>query len=417
MNSRITNRTADTAIARHAPYEIRDADIKGFLLRVQPSGVKTYYYSFRASDGKKQRIWIGKHGSITATQARDAAAIHAGKVTLGKNVQEEKKQTRIKTEQTKFRTLEGFIEYKYKPWVEAERKSGETSIKRLKKNFVHLLNRPLDEINTWAVEKWRGERLKDGIKPATVNRDITTLKAALSKAVDWDVIDKNPLAKLRRVKTDNQGKVRYLNPEEEKRLRAALDTREERIRNERASANEWRAARGYELYRDLIGQALVDHLKPLVLLALNTGMRRGELFQLCWENVSFSKGTLTIEGADAKSGRTRHIPLNKDALQVLKDWRGDNKKPTGLVFPSHTGKPLDNVKKAWENLLFDAKIKNFRWHDMRHHFASKLVMAGVDLNTVRELLGHSDYTMTLRYAHLAPEHKKEAVERIVETND
>ncbi|MDX1975004.1 MAG: tyrosine-type recombinase/integrase [Rickettsiales bacterium] len=413
MKSRITNSTAEKAPQQATPYEIRDADIKGFLLRVQPSGVKTYYYSFRAPDGKKQRIWIGKHGSITATQARDAAAIHAGKVTLGENVQEEKKQTRIKTEQTKFRTLEGFIEHKYKPWVEAERKTGETSIKRLKKNFAHLLSRPLDDINTWAVEKWRGERLKEGIKPATVNRDITTLKAALSKAVDWDVIDKNPLAKLKRVKTDNQGKVRYLKPEEEKRLRAALDAREERIRQERASANEWRAVRGYELYRDLIGQALVDHLKPLVLLALNTGMRRGELFQLCWENVSFAKGTLTIEGADAKSGKTRHIPLNKEALQMLKDWRGDNKKPTGLVFPSHTGKPLDNVKKAWENLLFDAKIKNFRWHDMRHHFASKLVMAGVDLNTVRELLGHSDYTMTLRYAHLAPEHKKEAVERLV----
>ena len=142
-------------------------------------------------------------------------------------------------------------------------------------------------------------------------------------------------------------------------------------------------------------------------------MRRGELFNLKWESISLGKASLTIEGANAKSGKTRHIPLNKEAMQVLKDWLGDNKNPAGLVFPSKNGTPLDNVKNSWRNLLQDAKIKDFRWHDMRHHFASKLVMAGVDLNTVRELLGHSDYTMTLRYAHLAPEHKKEAVERLV----
>src|SRR4051812_17901669 len=92
MQNRITNRTAETANPKEKPYEIRDADIKGFLLRVQPSGIKTYYYSFRAPDGKKQRIWIGKHGSITCAQARDAAEIHAGKVALGENVQAEKKQ-------------------------------------------------------------------------------------------------------------------------------------------------------------------------------------------------------------------------------------------------------------------------------------------------------------------------------------
>jgi len=413
MQTRITNRTAEIISAKEKPYEIRDVDIKGFLLRVQPSGIKTYYYAFRAPDGKKQRIWIGKHGSITATQARDAAEIHAGKVALGGNVQEEKKQTRLKTEQLKFSTLEGFIDHKYQAWVEAERKSGKTTIKRLKKNFAHLLSRPLDDINTWVVEKWRGERLKEGIKPATVNRDITTLKAALSKAVDWEVIDKNPLAKLKRVKTDNKGKVRYLKPEEEKRLREGLDAREARIRQERTSANEWRKERGYELYPDLTGHTFVDHLKPLVLLALNTGMRRSELFYLKWENISLSKAMLTIEGADAKSGKTRHIPLNKEAVAALKGWKGDVKNPTGLVFPSRTGMPLDNVKKAWVKLLQDIKIKEFRWHDMRHHFASRLVMAGVDLNTVRELLGHSDYTMTLRYAHLAPEHKKDAVERLV----
>jgi site-specific recombinase XerD len=80
----------------------------------------------------------------------------------------------------------------------------------------------------------------------------------------------------------------------------------------------------------------------------------------------------------------------------------------------HSQMQFDNVKKSWMSLLKSAGIENFRWHDMRHHFASKLVMAGVDLNTVRELLGHADIKMTLRYAHLAPEYKAKAVAKLIE---
>jgi len=83
------------------------------------------------------------------------------------------------------------------------------------------------------------------------------------------------------------------------------------------------------------------------------------------------------------------------------------------VFPGQTGAPLNNVRRSWEGVLQAAHITRFRWHDLRHTFASKLVMAGVDLNTVRELLGHSDYKMTQRYAHLAPEHKAAAVAKLV----
>ena len=122
---------------------------------------------------------------------------------------------------------------------------------------------------------------------------------------------------------------------------------------------------------------------------------------------------LTIEGTYAKSGKTRHIPLNSEAVSILKSWRQQTNN-VGLVFPSKNGEPFDNVKKAWTGILDEAKIKNFRWHDMRHHFASRLVMADVDLNTVRELLGHSDMFMTLRYAHLAPEYKANAVEKLVQ---
>jgi len=147
----------------------------------------------------------------------------------------------------------------------------------------------------------------------------------------------------------------------------------------------------------------------MVLLAMNTGMRRGEIFDLTWHNVDLKKRNLTVEGIEAKSGHTRHIPLNDEALGALIAWRNQTNNKH-LVFPNpSTKKRFNNIQISWEQLRAEAKLKDFRFHDLRHTFASKLVMQGVDLNTVRELLGHASIDMTLRYAHLSPEHKAEAV--------
>lgn len=145
-----------------------------------------------------------------------------------------------------------------------------------------------------------------------------------------------------------------------------------------------------------------------MLLSINTGLRRGELLKLRWSSIDFERQLLTIEGPSAKSRQTRHVPLNDEATSLLRSWReqtGDGSR----VFAVAT-----NDKNGWKALLKRAGIAQFRWHDMRHHFASRLVQRGVPLNTVRDLLGHSTVQMSLRYAHLAPDQRREAVAKLNE---
>ena len=116
-----------------------------------------------------------------------------------------------------------------------------------------------------------------------------------------------------------------------------------------------------------------------------------------------------VGGSRSKSGKTRYVPLSIEAKTVLSSWK-DESDSEKLVFPSQvTGSKFDNINKSWRQIVIDANLDDFRFHDLRHTFASKLVMRGVDLNTLRDLLGHRDIKMTLRYAHLAPAHKAAAV--------
>jgi integrase len=312
-------------------------------------------------------------------------------------------------------TLEKFITSEYEAWRKANRKNGKDDLRRLKVNFLNEFGTCLlAEITPMIVEKWRTKRINNGIRVATVNRDIIILKSALAKAVEWGLISEHPLQKLRPFKTDSISKVRYLTKDEEARLKQALISHDDELKSARSRGNEWRKARGHDCLPNLGQVRFPNHITPMVLLSLNTGLRRGELFNLRWENINLERAMLTVRGDTAKSGKTRHVPLNTIAAQALKSWRPHHQE-SGLVFANDkTGQAFGHVKRAWAGVLNLAQITNFRWHDMRHHFASKLVMAGVDLNTVRELLGHADIKMTLRYAHLAPEHKANAVAKLLE---
>lgn len=412
MERKLSARTIYDLKPSSKPYEVVDTELKGFLLRVQPSGVMNYYLSYRTTTGKRKRYRIGRYGSITPQQARDIAEKLSARVISGEDVQSLKQSEKRMIEITRLQTLEGFIDNKYAPWVKADRKTWQKTLRMLKLNFGSFLNLPMEEIKPWLVEQWRVCQLETGKNPATINRDVTRLKAALSKAVEWEILNNHPLAQLKPLKTNNSTIIRYLSKEEELQLRTALKEREERIKKRRENGNQWRLQRGYKTLREFSSCCFVDYLQPMILLAINTGMRRGEIFQLTWSNVNFERCILTIAAVTAKNGRERHIPLNQEILIVLKTWR-KQMKGKNLVFPGKDGESFDNIYKSWKNLLREANIVNFRWHDLRHHFASKLVMSGVDLNTVRELLGHSDLTMTLRYAHLAPEHKARAVAKLL----
>ncbi len=412
---RTTNLTARNVKAikpETSPFRVWDNELKGFHIRVQPSGSMSYYLHYRTEAGKAVSYLIGRSGKLSPVQARDVAKLRVAEVTKGHDVQAEKKQKCTEDKDARFKTLGGFIEHKYAPWVEASRKTGAETLKRLDTQFSHWMTKPLDTLTKWDLDKWRSNERKRGKSPATINRDVTALKAALSKAVEWEQIDKNPLAKVKPIKTDSRGVVRYLSGDEEITLRDALDTREQKIRDGRGSANEWRRMRGYPLLPEITATTFADHIKPMTLLSLNTGMRRGEVFSLTWEAVNLNTAMLTVHGKTAKSDTTRYIPLNDEALSAMKEWQAQTKQTSGLVFPNAQGKRFNNVKRSWTTVLKLAGITGFRWHDLRHCFASQLVMAGVDLNTVRELMGHGDIKMTLRYAHLAPEHKAAAVAKL-----
>lgn len=402
MLDTLNTRTIDRLAPAKQAYEVRDRRNRGFLIRVQPTGVKTWYCEYR----RGQRVRIGRADLISPADARAEAVRLLLLAQSGEDPAAGRRMAR------KVESFRDFLDEHYEPWVQQHHSSAEQTIARLRSTLATFLDMPLNKISHADVERWRTNRLRSGAKPATVDRDYTTLRGALSRAVEWGLLATHPLARMKMLNADDEGPPRYLTPDEEGRLLAALDAREAKLRDDRRNGNAWRAARHQAPLPDLSAFPFADRLKPLVLLAMHTGLRRGELFKLAWADIDMANEMLSVRAAKAKSGKLRHVFLNAEAMAVLRGWQRMAPDPDGLVFPGEGGAMLNNVKRSWASVLETAGIKGFRWHDMRHHFASKLVMAGVDLNTVRELLGHGSYAMTLRYAHLAPNHKRAAVARL-----
>lgn len=265
----------------------------------------------------------------------------------------------------------------YLKWAERQRSF------RSKKGFVHQLvqafgNLPLRSFTTRLVEEFQTQRITQGNKPATANRLLATLKHMFTKAVDWDMVEEEVLKRVRKVKLipENNRRLRFLSAEEIERLTEACN----------------------------------HHLYPIVITALSTGMRKSEILNLRWDQVDFTHGFILLEAT--KNGERREIPIGQILRQTLQ--KVTRRLNSSYVFTNEEGKPFGDVKKSFVSALRSAQIRDFRFHDLRHTFASHLVMAGYDLVTVKELLGHKTLAMTMRYAHLAPGHKAKAVSALDE---
>ena len=263
---------------------------------------------------------------------------------------------------------------RYIDWVKGRQKSY-----NVKKYIVKILagrfkNMRLTCFNYDVLESVQTNYIQKDFKPAYINKIITILKHMFTKALDWELIDEEILKKVRKVKLlkGEIKRLRYLSDEEAERLVINCE----------------------------------PYLKPIVLTALNTGMRRGEIFGLTWDRVDLKNRIILLD--KTKNGERREVPINDNLYEILNSIVRRLDVPY-VFFNPKTLKPYDNLKRSFATALSKSHILDFRFHDLRHTFASQLIMKGVDLVTVKELLGHKDIKMTLRYSHLSHAHIKNAV--------
>ena len=420
----ITQALIDKLKPKATVYEVYDTKVKGFMVRVYPTGKKTYLVRYAA--GKK--ITIAPTYQILPDEARS----EANEICLNYRKGISPKQPKVE-KSIAFKT---FFDNKFKPAASTKDQDEET--KRVERHFKMFFNMPINEIKFEHIEDWRNMKVilrnhkvnktpltdeqkrkfgaeeidRASMANATINRTLTSLRNVFNLALQHEVINEHPMAKIKPLKT-NQGRVRYLYEHEQKRIFPALIDRDNQLKEGRRSYNQHRKYRHKTPLPDK--PFFGDELLPAILISLNTGLRKDELFSTLKSNIDLKNRCIFIP--ETKNNKSRSIPLNDIAHDTLKKWLKQNmyiKSP--WLFPSsfNPKKHLIDKKKSWKNVLQHAKvnIENFTWHDMRHDFASNLAMQGVDLYAIANLLGHSDVRMAQKYAHLDPEYIKRTVGKL-----
>ena len=325
---------------------------------------KSWYYDFKYRGER----YTGCVGAVSKTVAKEILAKKKAEAVEGRYELPSKKPTP---------KLEEFAK-EYFAYYRANRRPRsaerhETSYRAMRSTFGHVR---LSDITPLALERYKRQRKADGVSEATINRELAFMKNLFTKAVEWGKATENPVKKVRLYREQN-ARTRYLTEDEEARLLAFCG----------------------------------PQLRPLVITALHTGFRATELRSLTWTDVEINRRMITVRAGYAKNGEARSVPINQLLTDILKSVKLANNQYE-RVFCTRDGTPYRSFRTAFERAVRKAGIADFTFHDLRHTFASRVVMAGVDLPTVKELLGHRDISMTMRYTHLSSDHKQAAVGKL-----
>ncbi len=334
---------------------------------------KTLYWEFMHK-GKRYTIRLG---NITKSEARTLVAKIKAKIISGE----------WEKEANKIPTMSQLINA-YKKWYEnhspARKRSKETHFSRLdllEKFFGKL---KANEVSWFTVESYKGKRLEEGVSKSTINKELKILKSVFNRAKKLGIYN-GEIPKIDLFKDEEREILRYLTPEEAERLINACP----------------------------------DWFKPVVIFALNTGLRAGEIFSLTWDNVDFENRVIRIESKSTKTKDVYTLPMNDvvyDLLLQVKKEQEEKDINHGYVFTNSKGLPYRYEDKTYRRVFKTAckraGIENFRFHDLRHTFASWVAMKSRDIYAVQKLLNHKDIRMTKRYAHLTQEYLRDVVNSI-----
>ncbi|MCO4880512.1 site-specific integrase [Paraburkholderia caribensis] len=393
--------------------EFADDHLRGFGVKITPQGGIAYYYRWTGTDGKHHRKVVGHYPTMTPSAAREHAKKLSGTldhsrdddVTLiAKQATREANAERAKV----VPTVGEFLSGTYAKYFRTQsRNNADRTIAMIRDSFPGLMDKPLNKVSTKDIEDWRTDELSRVlkpamhgmpaklVKPATANRKLNALRGLLTYAHTTKVITENPGTGVAK-QDEGSGVVRWLRPDEETRLRAALRARDGLLKASGCAD---------------AGNTFADLVEPAVLLSIDTGLRRGELLQLRWDDIDLDRRMVTVRDETSKCYRTRHLPLCEEAFEVASAWKVQcfrtNVRPL-YVFVNAAGGLLREVA-AWTDVLKAANITGFRWHDLRHSFATRAVEQGVPIDMVSRWLGHSRVEQTMRYAHRSPTFASNAI--------
>ena len=332
--------------------------------RKTKKGKIRWYLDFKVGKKRVQKI-------VPQAVSKDDAAIalqeEIGRVFRREyGIQEDKKHVRFNLFSSKF--LKNYSMVKKRAWEKSD------------KVYIHANLNPffgdyeLEQVDVELIERFVAKRLKGGALKSTINRDLSCLKKMCNKAVDWGYLTENPALKIKQFPEYDNCRNRVLSDAEESGLLESCS----------------------------------EHVRSMVLISLNTGMRRGEIFNLQWNQVDFTNRLIRVE--KTKSGKIRYIPMNDDLVSILERLQSVGSHVPFVFLNPQSGKPFTTIKTGFNAACRRAEIEDLRFHDLRRTFATRILQRGADIETVKELLGHHSVLVTQRYTHSNVEAKRYAVD-------